>query len=231
MIMHLAQTIADECYNPNVLFFNSGNMFVHNHPKEFHVLTDIFTLPNIPIYNTTCSNPFTRINKHWYKNERYTTSLRLIYENIQLSPRLESFVHQYRTVVHIRAEKDWVHVARMCSRKHHCYTIDDIYTKVKDPTAAVAICTKNSKTNTIAEIHRHFKTILPTIDQLSYTENSAVQMLTAVHSNHFWGNWFSTFSKGVAHMRLARGLNTYFYNCIHTTKPYERFKFACDTVT
>lgn len=225
--MHLAQTVAEKCYNPKVLFLNSGNMFINKHPKDFHVLTDVFTLPTIPVYNTTCSKHFTRINRHWYKNKKYTKSLKLIYENLKLSPRLQSFVHHYNTVVHIRAENDWVDVARMCYRKHHCYTIEDIYSKIKDPSAVVAICTRNSKTDTITKINRYFETILPTIDHLSYAENAAVHMLSAVNSMYFWGNWFSTFSKGVAHMRSARGLNSSFYNCIQT-KPYERFQFVCE---
>lgn len=228
MIMHLAQTISDECYNPNSLFFNSGNMFVNRHPKDFHALAEIFNIPNIPIYNTTCSKSFTQINRHWYKNKKYTKNLQLIYENIELSPRLQAFVRNYKTVVHIRAENDWVHVAKMCARKHHCYSIEDIFSKIGDSRVAVAISSKNARNNIVRTINHYFDMIMPSIDNFSYTENAAIHMLSAVNSIYFWGNWFSTFSKGVANMRRARGLNSFFYNCIQKKPFYDNFKFVCD---
>ena len=221
MLMHLAQLQVDYVnISTNCIYFNNGNQFeIHKHKtNEMHQIQDIFmwttdTIQHCPKYKLV------RINADWYKNEKYNKELRRIYERLQLSPKLEKYAENLPTVVHMRLENDWVHIARMCNRKpKHCWWPREVYVKVQDLNAHVVIAQKNTDPLILEEIRRLF-VLAKNYPELSYTENTAVHMLIAANANRFWGNSFSTFSRGVAQIRQSHNKTSFAYDCAKTDLP------------
>ena len=216
MLMHVAQRLHEGCFDPKVYRLNSGHMFVADASrKRSHRLDEIFELADLFVAsNRSCVTPFLTINRRWWTRRAHVEQLRRVYARLRLSDRLRRHVVHYATVVHVRMERDWVDRAQMCRRRGHCVDVDEIAAQVRDPAAAVAISTANTAPRALSRLARRWRTILPTLPHLSYTENAAVQMMTAVEADVFWGNAFSTFSIGVSQVRAARHRKPSFaYNC------------------
>lgn len=233
MIMHMAQRLSEQCFDPESTYLNSGRSIDRSSPNTPHLFSEIFHL-NSDLHHKTadCVARLVPINRNWYRRTRYTDALKYLYKNLELTDRLKPFVQVHRTIVHIRTERDWVDIARMCDRPGYCRTIQDIATKVNDANAVVAIATRNTHRKYLRRIRHHFPGgLLKVQENLTYTENAAIHMFSAVHAHTFWGNAFSTFTRGVATIRSFRNLRSLAYNC-NTTSPNidtDIFTHICDS--
>lgn len=213
MLMHLAQLQVDYGSIPtNCIYLNNGDQFGVHANSKMHAIQDIFTWKTYDVER--CHKyKLLKINANWYGNKQYNNQLNTIYKHLKLAPRLLQYAKKIHTVVHMRLEHDWVHIARMCIRRpRHCWWPREVFQKVNDSSASVVIAQHNTDKQTIKNIKKFF-TIIPNHPELSYTENTAVHMAIAANANYFWGNSFSTFSRGVAQMRQVRNKTSFAYDC------------------
>lgn len=230
MIMHMAQRVSEQCFNPNKTSLNSGKNIDRNSPYTTHMFREIFHLKVNPTVTVQCTAKLVQINKKWYRNKSYINALNYLYNNLELADRLKPFLQIHRTIVHLRTEKDWVNIARMCERPGYCISIPKIAAKVNNIDAVVAIASNNTKRKYLQQIRHHFKGgLLKTQNHLTYTENAAIHMFSSVDAHTFWGNVFSTFTRGVAMIRSHRNLRTLTYNC--DTRPYVLTNFDANIFT
>ena len=237
MLMQVAHFIGMDCFDESNLWLNSGHdLLTHNgriklvtarlqrrHLMAPHRFNDIFTLSTPFRPSTTCTHrDQSRISPQWYRDPSHLAGLRALYARLRIAPRLERYVARAldaassQTVVHLRLEQDWVNIANMCARTDakRCWSPEDVAQKVNDTSAKVIIAADNTERDVLRSIRRLFGGgIVPAHANLSYTENAAVHMMVAVRAQTFWGNSFSTLSRGVAQIRALHGRTSFAYDC------------------
>ena len=73
-----------------------------------------------------CTKKLVPINVKWYRRRSHVNASEYLYKNLELANRLKPFLEVHDAIVHIRAEKDWINVARMCNRPGYCDSIENI---------------------------------------------------------------------------------------------------------
>mmetsp|Transcript_633 Transcript_633/g.1414 ORF Transcript_633/g.1414 Transcript_633/m.1414 type:complete len:391 (-) Transcript_633:181-1353(-) len=181
------------------------------------------------------------INVRW----NFTELLPWVYAALRPSQQMRPIVNRLRTMasalagdrwagVHLRIESDWWYISGFCNqRRHHakrCYTPDEVAQLTRPIRAAQAstgtvlfyaanlVSKRGPVVNTSSFGPRTIKMSLP--QELPYTMQAAVELFLAASSvGGFFGNSFSTFSKGVALMRRVQAardagmLYSYSYDC------------------
>jgi len=167
-----------------------------------------------------------RVNKFW----RYHSALPKVYGALRAGPAVMPFiVRAERTIearagthwsaVHLRIESDWMFVARFCDLKRYtprrCFTPTEVAQITErsrehhNSTGVLLLYAAElvSRTGPYVEPQRYGQGVvkLPYIANASYTVRAAVEMFLAARAPAgFYGNSYSTFSRGVSILRASR---------------------------
>ncbi len=176
------------------------------------------------------------INERWYLERRYAEVLSRVYAALAPSPPIAKRVRDFRKAaglrpfdqdhpwacVHLRLERDWTQIANMCARKRgrYCWYPADVKPQLERSGDAgrplvIALSRANTDAKTLQLVDAAFPkaSFIPEPPALSYTERAAVHMFVAAEAPVFWGNSFSTFSRGIAMVRAAHGQRSSAYDC------------------
>lgn len=223
MLMHISEDMLRQCFLPESSFLNSGSQFDSNE-HEPHEFLSLFNLNREFPYKGPCYEPLTQINDKWYTSERVNV-LEKLYKSISLHPALNYSYEPYDITVHARFEKDWL--SFMCNNKRHCPSFSRL--NIVPSTAFVVIGHKNTNPFILNKLGKYFKGFVSSNNSLSYTQNAAIHFFKCVNSRVFWGNSYSTFSRGIARVRKVHGRLSYAYDCSNDQNVKDLFIFSCDT--